>query len=400
MADGTGTPLMQRLSEAAPRPETFRSRLRSPAVTARIGLWLGICFGIAFLTGLYSHFSQNPPGWLTLPTRPVSLYRVTQGLHVISGSVAVPLLLVKLWSVYPKLFERFDLTHARHLMLQLLERLSITLLVTAAIFQLASGLANSTQWYPWSFSFRSTHYAVAWIAIGSLVLHIAVKLPLIREALSAPVDANVGSDDERHTTSTPGLSRRGLLRTTWVAAGVVGLSMAGQSVPWLRKISVFGVRSGDGPLDIPINKSAYVAQVTSAAQDPGFRLSVSNADVTTKLSLDDLRAMPQTSATLPISCVEGWSASGEWRGVRLSDLLALVGLPEGSDVLVRSLQQVGFYGVSLLPNEFATDPLTLLALELNGSALTLDHGYPCRLIAPNRPGVKQTKWVNSVEVVA
>ena len=96
------------MRDPIPRPETFRSRLRGPELTARIGLWLGISFGIAFLTGVISHVAQDTPGWLTFPTRPVSLYRVTQGLHVIAGTVAVPLLLVKLWSVYPKLFERPD----------------------------------------------------------------------------------------------------------------------------------------------------------------------------------------------------------------------------------------------------------------------------------------------------
>ena len=39
------------------------------------------------------------PDWLTMPTRPVNFYRVTQGLHIVAGSAAVPLLLVKLWSV-------------------------------------------------------------------------------------------------------------------------------------------------------------------------------------------------------------------------------------------------------------------------------------------------------------
>ena len=394
--------VLEKVAALAPTPESFSSRLRSPAVTARVGLWLGVCFGLAFLTGLYSHFAQNPTGWLTLPTRPVSLYRFTQGLHVISGSAAVPLLLVKLWSVYPKLFERFDLTHVRRLTLQVLERISIAVLVSASVFQLSTGLANSAQWYPWSFSFRATHYAVAWIAIGALVLHIAVKLPLIRAALTSPVDADVGPDDHRQPAAeaTPGLTRRGLLRTTWLATGVVALSMAGETVPWLRKVSVFGVRSGDGPQGIPINKSARAAQVTSAAIDPGYRMSVSFGTSKVELTLDDLRAMPQTSATLPIACVEGWSASGDWRGVRMVDLLSLVQAPAGSDVLVRSLQQVGYYGVSLLPQQFARDPLTLLALELNGSPLSIDHGYPCRLIAPNRPGVKQTKWVNALEVQA
>ena len=49
---------------------------------------------------------------------------------------------------------------------------------------------------------------------------------------------------------------------------------------------------------------------------------------------------------------------------------------------------------------FADDPLTLLALQLNGEPLAIDHGYPGRLIAPNRPGVLQTKWVSRLEVMA
>ena len=71
--------------------------------------------------------------------------------------------------------------------MNLAEKASIAVLVAASIFQLVTGLANSAQWYPWSFSFRSTHYAVAWIAIGSLVVHIAVKLPIIRGAYAAPL---------------------------------------------------------------------------------------------------------------------------------------------------------------------------------------------------------------------
>jgi DMSO/TMAO reductase YedYZ molybdopterin-dependent catalytic subunit len=46
----------------------------------------------------------------------------------------------------------------------------------------------------------------------------------------------------------------------------------------------------------------------------------------------------------------------------------------------------------------ALDPDTLLAMDLNGEPLHLDHGYPVRLIAPNNPGVMQTKWVGRVIV--
>ena len=35
---------------------------------------------------------------------------------------------------------------------------------------------------------------------------------------------------------------------------------------------------------------------------------------------------------------------------------------------------------------------------LDGEPLALDHGYPVRLIGPNRPGVLQTKWVTRLVV--
>jgi DMSO/TMAO reductase YedYZ molybdopterin-dependent catalytic subunit len=53
-----------------------------------------------------------------------------------------------------------------------------------------------------------------------------------------------------------------------------------------------------------------------------------------------------------------------------------------------------------LPANFADDRRTLVALELGGQPLSIDHGFPCRLIAPDRPGVLQTKWLTSLEVDA
>ncbi len=114
----------------------------------------------------------------------------------------------------------------------------------------------------------------------------------------------------------------------------------------------------------------------------------------------DLKQMRQTTVDLPIACVEGWSADATWTGVRVRELRALVGAPTGSDVRVVSLQKAGPYRETVLAASFADDPLTLLAIELNGETLSIDHGYPCRLIAPNRPGVLQTKWVDRLEVTA
>lgn len=246
------------------------------------------------------------------------------------------------------------------------------------------------------FRFRDTHYAVAWITIGALVVHVMVKLPLIHSALVADLDDS--SHDRPSTVDGGALSRRGLLRTTWVATSGAVLLSAGATVPWLRKVSVFGVRSGDGPGGIPINHSAKARNVIAAALSPTYRLTLAHGGHAIELSRDDLAAMPQHTYELPIACVEGWSASGAWTGVRVRDLLALVGASPGMDVEVSSLQQHGGYRRTTLPANFADNPSTLLALQLDGEPLSIDHGYPCRLIAPNRPGVLQTKWVGRLEV--
>jgi DMSO/TMAO reductase YedYZ molybdopterin-dependent catalytic subunit len=65
---------------------------------------------------------------------------------------------------------------------------------------------------------------------------------------------------------------------------------------------------------------------------------------------------------------------------------------------VESLQPAGLYRTSVLTAAQARDPVTLLAFEVNGEPLHIDHGFPVRLIGPNRPGVMQTKWVGRLVV--
>jgi DMSO/TMAO reductase YedYZ molybdopterin-dependent catalytic subunit len=385
-------PRVEDIEERLPAPEDFTARARGRETASRVGIALGTAFGICFLTGLWSHYQYTSPGWLPIGPDPAWLYRVTQGTHVISGVAAIPLLLVKLWSVYPRLFIRLP-RMGRELLVEALERASIAVLVASAIFQLTSGSLNIVQWYPWGFSFRRTHEAVAWIAIGALLVHIAVKLPVTREALRGPIER--GEDAE-----ASGLSRRTVLRGAGVASALAVLLTAGQTVPFLRKVSVFGVRDGEGPQDLPVNRTARAAGARDAATDPAFALEIVAGGQTMSLTRKQLAALPQRTHRLPITCVEGWSRSAVWSGVAVGDLIALVGAPAGSTVKVRSMQTRGAFASSELPADFAQDPRTLLALQLNGETLSVDHGYPCRIIAPNRPGVLQTKWVHRLEVQA
>ncbi|WP_051498945.1 molybdopterin-dependent oxidoreductase [Nocardia sp. BMG51109] len=382
-----------------PEPVTRRiSPARSAAVAARVGIALGVAVAVCFVTGLISHWIQHPPPWFHWPANPPWLYRINQGAHVISGVMAIPLLIVKLWSVFPRLFARPLIGNP----LRLLERGSIAVLVGSMIFQLATGLFNTAQYYPWQFFFTSTHYAMAYVAFGALAVHLAVKLPVVRTALARPAaDADADADEASDTRRPDArLSRRGVLGAAVAATALAGVAVAGQSVPWLRWISVLSPRTGEGPQGLPVNRTATAAGVTDRAREAAYRLTVAAGGTERGFSRAELEALPQTSAVLPLACVEGWSASAHWSGVRLRDLLAAAGGYRGGDVAFQSLEQGGIYSNTLLPDTHVVDDQTLVALRLNGEELSLDHGYPCRLIAPNRPGVLQTKWLSRIEVRA
>jgi hypothetical protein len=369
----------------APGP---RSELHEVRSAAWLGLGLGITFGTCFLTGLWSHLAQDPPAWFTYPARPAGLYRVTQGLHVASGVAAIPLLLAKLWVVHPRFFEWPPARSVLHAV----ERLALVPLVGGGLFQLLSGTLNVAEWYPWSFFFPRAHFWVAWIVIGALTVHVGAKAAATRDTVWRRQAPEARRD--------PAGDRRAFLGG--VAATSVGLvvATAGGTVTALSPVSVLAQRRpGVGPQGFPVNKSAAAARVTGAARDPAYRLVVEGAvDRRLELSLDDLRALPQREARLPIACVEGWSASALWRGVPVRDLLALAGVVPDAEATVESLQPSGRYRTAHINQDQAADRDTLLAVELDGQPLHIDHGFPVRLIGPNRPGVLQTKWVSRLVV--
>jgi DMSO/TMAO reductase YedYZ molybdopterin-dependent catalytic subunit len=362
----------------------YRSDLHEVRSAAWLGVALGLTFGTCFLTGVWSHLAQDPPGWFTYPARPAGLYRVTQWLHVGSGTAAIPLLLAKLWVVHPHLVRWPPARSVLHAV----ERLALLPLVGGGLFLVFSGTANVARWYPWTFFFPRAHFWAAWITVGALVVHVGAKAGATRAALRrAPADPALAR-------AAPA-DRRAFLGGVAAASGALVLATSGGNFAPLGRLAVLAQRRPDqGPQGLPVNKTAASARVLEEARDPGYRLVVDGAVAERlELTLDDLRALPQREATLPIACVEGWSESARWRGVPVRDLLARAGVGGGAEVAVESLQPSGLYRVSLLNPVQADDPDTLLALELAGEPLHIDHGFPARLIGPARPGVSQTKWV-------
>lgn len=388
----------------------YTSDLHDTRSAAWLGIALGVAFGVCFATGVWSHLAQHPPGWFTYPARPAGLYRITQGAHVITGTAAIPLLLAKLWVVHPHLLAW---PPARSL-LHGVERLALLPLVGGALFLLLSGTANVARWYPWSFFFPRAHFWAAWITIGALIVHVGAKAAATRDALRrgtarradpgsapSPASAASGSPPDPVAPASPRpADRRAFLGGVAAASAALVVATAGGTVSPLGRLSVLAQRRpGVGPQGLPVNKTAAAARVLAPARDPAYRLAIEGAVARpVALSLSDLQALPQREATLPIACVEGWSASARWRGVPVRDLLALAGAGPRAEVTVESLQPSGLYRSSTLNPGQTADADTLLALALGGEPLHIDHGYPARLVGPNRPGVSQTKWVHRLVV--
>jgi hypothetical protein len=396
---------LQRLttdSDAPLRQGVYRSALRDERLAAILGASLGILFSICFVTGLYSHIQQNPVSWFPIQPRPAGLYRLSQGVHVVAGIASVPVLIAKLWLVWPR-FVSFPVAKR---LTGLVERIGLLPLVAGGIFMTFSGVANIAQWYPWRFSFTASHYWMAWVTMGSIVAHVGAKWATTRRSLRRPSrrPALADADPELGTTAEndgPGLTRRGLLTTVAAASGILTLTTIGQTVRPLRRLGLLAPRDpATGPQGRPVNRGAANAGVVELAQSADYRLEVTGRVATPmSLTLDELRALPVHDAVLPIACVEGWSFSAPWSGVRVRDLLAIAGAEPDRTILIESLEPRGVYRTSTLNSDQAADRDTLLATALDGETLALDHGFPCRLIAPNRPGVLQTKWVNRVVVL-
>ena len=405
------------------RTRAWRSPLRGPWLTSIFGAVLLACLPLVIITGLLDYVAYGPRfgqafpggvGWLHLPlfdwpTRPSWLFQLTEGLHVGLGLVLVPVVLAKLWSVVPKLF---SWPPARSIA-QVLERLSLLLLVGGILFEIATGVLNIQYDYVFGFSFYTAHYYGAWVFIGAFVVHVALKLRAMVRALRSrslraelrtsradTVPETVRSDLVAVDPAPPTLSRRGALALVGGGSLLVAGLTAGQTIGGVaRRAAILiprGRSYGNGPNDFQINRTAAAAAIRTSDIGPVWRLSLLGGRRPAQLDRTQLLALPQHTATLPIACVEGWSSTETWTGVRLRDLAALAGMPTPASAVIRSLDQ-GTFGRATLQGNQVLDPDALLAMRVNGVDLSHDHGYPARIIVPALPGVHCTKWVRSIE---
>ncbi len=188
-------------------------------------------------------------------------------------------------------------------------------------------------------------------------------------------------------------------------------------------ILVYGVgfllrSSSSSSVTQPANPSALFAQNITANSDfyrvdvnifppsvdgSTWQLSVSGLVSTPMtLTLSQIQQMTYYDQYNTLECVSNTIggdliSTAQWRGVRLSDVLAMAGLQSSAEYIV--FRAVDGYDVAI-PLASAMQDGTLLVYEMNGEPLPTDHGYPLRAIVPGLYGMMNCKWITSIEAVS
>ena len=112
-------------------------------------------------------------------------------------------------------------------------------------------------------------------------------------------------------------------------------------------------------------------------------------------TLAELNRLPQVSQITRLVCVEGWSAIGSWQGVRLSDLLKLIGADLSAKYVWFQCAE-GYSNTIDMPT--ALHPQTQLTLKFDHKTLPTAYGFPIKIRIPTKLGFKNPKYVTAMWV--
>lgn len=132
-----------------------------------------------------------------------------------------------------------------------------------------------------------------------------------------------------------------------------------------------------------------------------WRLKVEGlVDKPLALTLDELKSYEPMHQFITLSCISnpiGGDLIGttRWTGVSLQRLLPDLGLKlEATHLKIRSAD--GFYEV--VPLEIVrSDARVMLVYAWDGVPLPVGHGFPLRIYVPDVYGMKQPKWIETIE---
>ena len=100
---------------------------------------------------------------------------------------------------------------------------------------------------------------------------------------------------------------------------------------------------------------------------------------------------------------KGAVGNARFSGPRLRDVLERAGVkPTGKHVMFHGLDEVPGKVppfIRSVPIEKASDGDTLIALQMNGVALSKHHGFPARALVPGWIGAASCKWLSEIKVL-
>src|SRR5438309_7330692 len=259
------------------------------------------------------------------------------------------------------------------------------------------------------------------IDLGTSVVDAAIGLAANALAISYLAPAALARDAE----AAP--SRRRVLLGGAALAAVAALG----GLPLSRTLAVAGSRLGN----LPSAARHLIQSVTLAPADPDIdalagitpritanedHYTVDTTLVKPRVLIDDWRLDIKGLVQAPFSltydqlldldaveqlhtleCISNYVggdliSTALWTGVPLPDLLGRAQVKSNAyDVVFTSVD--GY--TDSIPIAKAMEERTLVAYLMNGKTVPQDHGFPARMLVPNIYGMKNVKWIRSIEVV-
>ncbi|HEU5439042.1 MAG TPA: molybdopterin-dependent oxidoreductase [Ktedonobacterales bacterium] len=255
-----------------------------------------------------------------------------------------------------------------------------------------------------------------------------VLIRLVERPAPAPTAANATAGDDQR------IARRTLLRQTGIAVAVLG----GGVVLWQTLSSavsnLIGLPAASGPQlhlgnvpskiipppvpqygpwtavrgqtpEVTAERSFYYVS-KNLAGDPqvdraSWRLEIGGlVDAPYALSYEQLSALPAVERYHTLECISNevggdLMSNGLFTGVALADVLNHAGIRPGASELI--FRAADGYSDSLHLSQ-AIDARSLIVYLLNGEPLAQAHGFPARLLIPGLYGMKNGKWLTSLQL--
>jgi DMSO/TMAO reductase YedYZ molybdopterin-dependent catalytic subunit len=326
-----------------------RAHPRLPSALVDWSLLAGVLLSVT--SGLVSLVSGSPgDAWLFV-------------LHGGAGVSLVAFLGLKLWRVRQRVRAGVASRSGTVGLSVALSLLAVAALATGVLWVLGASISG-----PWTLLF--VHAALGVTTAVVLVVHL-------HDRLAVPSRADLGE-------------RRAAL--SWLGVVTVG-ALAYRTTDALgtdRRFTGSRERGSDAGNRFPV--TAWVADDPDPVDPATWRLTVTGlTERDRELAYDAVR--PETAARALLDCTSGWYSDHDWQGVRVGDLLDDAGVQQSARWV--QFRSVTGYRWSL-PLEEARD--ALLATSVDGDRLSHGHGFPLRLVAPERRGFQWVKWVTEVRV--